>query len=111
MTSAVSNIHLDGHGNLDLVALGHGASGNPGSAWTSARVTTSQLFGAPVGGEMMVTASIKQPNPAHALGYWPGFWMLGPDRWPGTGTSTRYNACGLRYLENVFTNAPDDGRT
>jgi len=26
----------------------------------------------------MVTASIKQPDPAHALGYWPGFWMLGP---------------------------------
>jgi beta-glucanase (GH16 family) len=34
---------------------------------------------------MMVTASIKQPGPASALGYWPGFWMLGPGRWPGTG--------------------------
>ena len=34
---------------------------------------------------MMVTASIKQPEVAHALGYWPGFWMLGRTAWPGTG--------------------------
>ena len=34
---------------------------------------------------MMVTASIKQPNVQHALGYWPGFWMLGRTAWPGTG--------------------------
>jgi len=85
MTSSPSNIHLDGQGNLELVVQGHGAARSPGSAWTSARVKTYPLFGAPAGGEMMVTASIKQPNPAHALGYWPGFWMLGPGQWPGTG--------------------------
>jgi beta-glucanase (GH16 family) len=33
----------------------------------------------------MVTASIKQPDPANPLGYWPGFWMLGPGRWPEDG--------------------------
>src|SRR5207247_491294 len=86
MTSSLSNAHLVGHGNLDLIALGHGsASSSGGAAWTSARLKTKSLFGAPVGGEMMVTASIKQPGPASPLGYWPGFWMLGPGRWPGTG--------------------------
>jgi beta-glucanase (GH16 family) len=85
MTSSPSNVHLDSHGNLVLVALGHGAASSGGATWTSARLKTKSLFGAPAGGQMMVTASIKQPDPANALGYWPGFWMLGPGRWPGTG--------------------------
>ena len=85
MTSSLSNAHLDGHGNLDLIALGGGSASSGGAAWTSARLKTKPLFGAPAGGEMMVTASIKQPGPASPLGYWPGFWMLGPGRWPGTG--------------------------
>jgi len=85
MTSSPSNAHLDGHGNLDLVAMGHGAASSGDATWTSARLKTKSLFGAPAGGQMMVTASIKQPRPANALGYWPGFWMLGPGRWPGTG--------------------------
>lgn len=85
MTSSLSNIHVDGHGDVDLTVLGHGPAGSPGSAWTSARVKTSTLYGAPAGGEMMVTASIKQPDPAGALGYWPGFWMLGPGQWPKDG--------------------------
>jgi hypothetical protein len=33
-------------------------------------------FKAPAGGEMEVSASIKQPNPGSGLGYWPAFWML-----------------------------------
>jgi beta-glucanase (GH16 family) len=37
----------------------------------------SAKFAARAGGEMKVTASIKQPAPAHGLGYWPAFWMLG----------------------------------
>lgn len=87
MSSSRSNVHLDGHGGLVLTALGHGAAGSPHTAWTSGRVQTRQLFGAPAGGEMMVTASIRQPDPAQGLGYWPGFWMLGPDpsTWPATG--------------------------
>jgi beta-glucanase (GH16 family) len=80
MTNSTSNVHLDGHGNLNITALGHGQS------WTSGRIQTiSSDFGAPVGGEMAVTASIRQPNPAVGLGYWPAFWMLGPGDWPGTG--------------------------
>jgi hypothetical protein len=68
MTNSTSNVHLDGQGNLDLTALGHGQS------WTSGRIQTiSSDFGAPAGGEMAVTASIRQPNPAVGLGYWPAF--------------------------------------
>jgi beta-glucanase (GH16 family) len=85
MTASPYNAHLDGHGNLDIIVLGRGAAGSPGAAWTAARIKTTQLFGAPAGGEMMVTASIRQPDPAHALGYWPGFWMLPPSGWPTTG--------------------------
>ena len=37
---------------------------------------------------MEVSASIKQPNPASGLGYWPAFWMLGAGfRASGAGTS------------------------
>jgi len=95
MTSSTENVRLDGHGNLVIIALGHGAAGSPGAAWTSGRVETraDRLFGAPPGGEMMVTASIKQPDVAHGLGYWPGFWMLGRTAWPETGE--------MDILENV----------
>ena len=80
MTDSTSNVHLDGHGSLDITALGHGQE------WTSGRIQTiSSDFGAPAGGEMAVTASIRQPNPEHGLGYWPAFWMLGPGDWPMTG--------------------------
>ncbi len=87
MTNSKYNVHLDGHGDLDIIVLGHGAAGNPKAAWTSGRIETraNRLFDAPAGGEMMVTASIKQPGVAHGLGYWPGFWMLGRTTWPGTG--------------------------
>jgi beta-glucanase (GH16 family) len=80
MTDSTSNVHLDGHGSLDITALGDGRS------WTSGRIQTIRSdFGAPAGGEMAVTASIRQPNPASGLGYWPAFWMLGPGDWPMTG--------------------------
>ena len=85
MTSAAANVHLDGHGDLDLVALGHGAAGSQGAAWTSGRIRTKGEFAAPPGGEMMVSASIEQPDPGHPSGYWPAFWMLGPKPWPGDG--------------------------
>jgi beta-glucanase (GH16 family) len=86
-TTSTRNVHLDGHGNLNITALGHGGATQPGSAWTSGRIQTkSSGYAAPAGGEMMVTASIKQPSVPHGLGYWPGFWMLGPSRgWPATG--------------------------
>jgi beta-glucanase (GH16 family) len=85
MTSAAANVHLDGHGDLDLVALGHGAAGTKGAAWTSARIRTKAEFAAPPGGELMVSASIEQPDPGHPVGYWPAFWLLGPKPWPGDG--------------------------
>jgi beta-glucanase (GH16 family) len=79
-TSAPTNVHLDGHGHLDIVALKNGGS------WTSGRIQTAKAqFEAPAGGEALVSASIRQPDPANAVGYWPGFWLLGPGRWPETG--------------------------
>ena len=79
-TASTSNVRLDGHGDLEIVPL------RGGSSWTSARIQTRNTdFGAPAGGEMMVTASIKQPGAANLTGYWPGFWLLGPGRWPETG--------------------------
>jgi Ricin-type beta-trefoil lectin domain/Glycosyl hydrolases family 16 len=80
MTNSTANGDLDGNGDLDLTALGSGQS------WTSARIqTTSANVGAPAGGELEVTASIEQPNPASGVGYWPAFWMLGDGQWPENG--------------------------
>jgi beta-glucanase (GH16 family) len=80
LTSSPGNVGLDGHGGLDITAVGQAQS------WTSARIQTDGGgFAAPAGGELMVTASIKQPDPAGGSGYWPAFWLLGPGQWPGTG--------------------------
>jgi hypothetical protein len=80
MTNSSSNVYLDGNGNLDITALDNGGS------WTSGRIqTTTPVVGAPAGGELEVTASIEQPDPANGLGYWPAFWMLGPGQWPENG--------------------------
>jgi beta-glucanase (GH16 family) len=83
-TDSARNVHVDGHGGLDIVALGHGVPGH-GGAWTSARIQTRSLFAPPPGAEMLVTASIEQPSPAYGVGYWPAFWMLGPKAWPADG--------------------------
>ncbi len=80
MTNSASNVFLDGSGHLVIKAI------NSGGAWTSGRIQTNTAnVGAPAGGELEVTASIEQPNPASGLGYWPAFWMLGPGTWPMTG--------------------------
>ena len=79
MTSSRSNVALDGRGDLDITAL------DQGGVWTSGRVQTTESFAAPAGGQLMVTAQIRQPDPADGLGYWPAFWMIGPGTWPGTG--------------------------
>ncbi|NYH92141.1 family 16 glycosylhydrolase [Actinopolymorpha rutila] len=78
-TDSTDNVFQDGRGNLVIRALGSDRT------WTSGRIRTPRLFGAPAGGAMRVSASIQQPNPAHGLGYWPAFWMLGPGDWPGAG--------------------------
>jgi hypothetical protein len=78
MTNSSANVHLDGNGNLGITAL------NNGGNWTSGRIqTTSANVGAPAGGKLEVTASIRQPT--GGLGYWPAFWMLGPGQWPENG--------------------------
>jgi hypothetical protein len=78
MTNSTSNVHLDGKGNLDITAV------RSGSSWTSGRIqTTTANVGAPAGGELEVTASIKQPS--GGPGYWPAFWILGPGQWPKNG--------------------------
>jgi beta-glucanase (GH16 family) len=79
MTTNPGNVYLDGHGNLDITAVG------TGSSWSSGRIETTRLFAAPAGGELQVSASIRQPDPAGALGYWPAFWMLGRGVWPEHG--------------------------
>jgi beta-glucanase (GH16 family) len=79
MTSSPGNVRLNGRGELDITAAGRGA------AWTSGRIRTRRLFSAPPGGEMMVTASIRQPGLADGTGYWPAFWMLGQGTWPEHG--------------------------
>src|SRR6202030_3027074 len=82
-TSSTANVSEDGSGHLNITAA------NSGGSWTSGRIeTTSDSFEAPAGGEMEVSASIKQPGPSSGVGYWPAFWMLGAGfRSSGAGTS------------------------
>ncbi|HEY5398658.1 MAG TPA: ricin-type beta-trefoil lectin domain protein, partial [Trebonia sp.] len=84
-TNSTSNVYQDGNGDLALKAIDNGGT------WTSGRIeSTRDDFEAPAGGELEMTASIEQPNPANGLGYWPAFWALGsPMRagggWPQSG--------------------------
>ena len=62
-TNSTANVSEDGSGHLNITAV------NSGGSWTSGRIeTTSDSFEAPAGGEMEVTASIKQPNPSSGVG-------------------------------------------
>jgi Carbohydrate binding module (family 6) len=82
-TSSTTNVSEDGSGHLNITPVDSGGS------WTSGRIeTVADNFAAPAGGEMEVSASIKQPNPSSGVGYWPAFWMLGAGfRASGAGTS------------------------
>jgi len=82
-TNSTANVSLDGAGHLNITPIDSGGS------WTSGRIeTTSDQYEAPAGGEMEVSALIKQPNPASGVGYWPAFWLLGAGfRTSGAGTS------------------------
>ena len=86
MTNSTANVSLDGNGHLNITAL------NNNGAWTSGRVETQRSdFAAPAGGQLMITASIQQPNPTNGLGYWPVFRAIGAGyrgnlgSWPGVG--------------------------
>ena len=82
-TNSTSNVYLDGSGHLVLKAI------NSGGTWTSGRIeSTRDDFQAPPGGELEMTASIEQPNPANGLGYWPAFWALGSPMRTGGGWPT-----------------------
>lgn len=71
-TASPTNVSLDGHGHLEINPV------KSNGTWTSGRIETVRNdFAAPRGGEMKVSASIEQPNPANGIGYWPAFWMLG----------------------------------
>ncbi|MEY9855707.1 hypothetical protein ABH935_001311 [Catenulispora sp. GAS73] len=81
-SSSTANVSVDGNGHLNITALEDG-SGN----WTSGRIETQRSdFAAPAGGELEVTATIKQPNVANPAGYWPAFWALGNGSRTGSGT-------------------------
>src|SRR6266446_2225796 len=82
-TSSTANVATDGSGHLNITPV------NSNGGWTSGRLeTVANNFAAPAGGQLEVSASIKQPNPASGLGYWPAFWMLGAGfRASGAGTS------------------------
>jgi hypothetical protein len=82
-TRSTANVSEDGHGHLLIRPV------KSGGRWTSGRIETAAgAFAAPAGGEMQVTASIRQPSPPNGLGYWPAFWMLGAGfRASGAGTS------------------------
>ena len=82
-TSSTANAFLDGNGHLVLKATSNGGT------WTSARLeSTRDDFQAPPGGQLEMTASIEQPNPASGLGYWPAFWSLGSPMRTGGGWPT-----------------------
>src|SRR5258708_8666963 len=88
MRNSRSKVRLDGAGHGVSTAL-RDSSGK----WTSGRIETQLWnFGAPAGGEVVMEASIQQPNVSGAAGggYWPAFGMLGaPYRvdhsWPKDG--------------------------
>ena len=86
-TNSTANVSQDGSGHLNITPV------NSGGSWTSGRIeTVADNFAAPAGGELEVSASVRQPNPANGLGYWPAFWMLGAGfRASGAGTSGTMN--------------------
>jgi beta-glucanase (GH16 family) len=87
-TDSTENVYHDGAGHLAIKPL-RDAAGN----WTSGRIETQRTdFAAPAGGQLEMSASLRQPSPASGLGYWPAFWAMGADarpvgatNWPSIG--------------------------
>ncbi|HCT77045.1 MAG TPA: hypothetical protein DGG94_22140 [Micromonosporaceae bacterium] len=104
-TMSAANVTLDGTGKMNIRALRDGA-GN----WTSGKVETQRTDFAAAPGEMVrFTASLKQPDVANALGYWPGFRATGAayrgnyNNWPGVGeTDIMTNVNGRSQLSNTL---------
>ncbi|MEM1319254.1 MAG: glycoside hydrolase family 16 protein [Bacteroidota bacterium] len=79
-TDRPENVSMDGEGNLAIIARRENFGG---SAFTSARITTQNLFDQAYG---RFEARIKMP---WGPGIWPAFWLLGSDittvGWPQCG--------------------------
>jgi beta-glucanase (GH16 family) len=111
-TSSTNNVYLDGNGHLVIKPIESGGS------WTSARIETQRDdFEAPAGGEMEIAASIKQPDPAAGVGYWPAFWALGAaarpvgaTNWPSIGEmDLMEDVNGLSKVSQTFHCGTDPG--
>lgn len=87
-TNSTDNVYHDGQGHLAIKPLRDGSG-----RWTSGRIETQRTdFAAPAGGQLEISATLKQPSPEHGLGYWPAFWAMGADarpvgatNWPSIG--------------------------
>lgn len=87
-TASTNNAQLDGSGHLNLTAI------ESNGAWTSGRVETKRAdFQAPAGGQLKISATLKQPKVANGIGYWPAFRATGASyrnnmaAWPAMGES------------------------
>ncbi len=103
--ASADNLSLDGNGHLILKAI-RDASGN----WTSGRIETNRSdFAAQPGEQLKLTAVLRQPDVANALGYWPGFRATGAafrdafTGWPGIGeTDIMTDVNGRSQLSNTL---------
>ncbi len=104
-SASTANVALDGTGKLAITALRDGA-GN----WTSGRIETQRAdFAAPAGGQLKLSAVLKQPDVANAAGYWPGFRATGAayrgnyNNFPGVGeTDIMTDVNGRSQLSNTL---------
>lgn len=95
-TDSTQNVYQDGSGHLVIKPVKDAAG-----RWTSGRIETQRTdFAAPPGGQLQISASIQQPNPAHGLGYWPAFWAMGAAARP-VGATNWPNIGELDIFEDV----------
>lgn len=106
VTDSTDNVYHDGDGHMVIKPIRDGSG-----KWTSGRVETQRTdFEAPAGGQLEISASLKQPNPEKALGIWPAFWAMGADarpvgatNWPSIGElDIMENVNGLSKHSNTF---------
>ncbi|AEM85615.1 glycoside hydrolase family 16 protein [Streptomyces violaceusniger] len=96
VTDSTENVYHDGEGHMVIKPIRDGSG-----KWTSGRVETQRTdFEAPAGGQLEISASLKQPNPEKALGIWPAFWAMGADARP-TGATNWPSIGELDIMENV----------
>jgi hypothetical protein len=95
-TNSTDNVYHDGGGHLVIKPIRDGAG-----SWTSGRIESRRTdFGAPPGGQMEMSATLRQPSPQSGLGYWPAFWAMGADARP-VGATNWPSIGELDIMENV----------